>query len=271
MAYHIIRPRSGTASEWEEANPILGVREIGFEVPENGVGTGVVKMKMGDGSTPWTNLPYAIEKGLTSEVIETDFESESDEAIPSVGAICQLINTSILSTQKITDANLTNWLSVYDTYNLCATINATSTTVVNVPYGGSGVVWTILVMGTSTRRKVVAFRDGSDEIYLRDWGGSSGWVNDWTKLPTNQDVVKTVFMLHTTGSLAGNSDHEITVGMPDEYEVIEAIVPVTFAVTADWSTRVIFTSIDVSKSKINVHTVGSTAQQYIIGYYVHYK
>lgn len=59
MAYKI-RPRAGSAAEWAEANPVLAEREIGYEFPANGVGTGYVNMKMGDGVTPWNDLPYAV-------------------------------------------------------------------------------------------------------------------------------------------------------------------------------------------------------------------
>ena len=55
-----IRPRSGRKTDWETANPILLEREIGYEYPNGGIGSGPVKMKMGDGVTPWNDLPYAI-------------------------------------------------------------------------------------------------------------------------------------------------------------------------------------------------------------------
>ena len=62
MSFYKMRPRSGTATQWATANPILAEREIGYEVPDDGIGTGVVKMKMGDGVTAWSDLPYAINK-----------------------------------------------------------------------------------------------------------------------------------------------------------------------------------------------------------------
>lgn len=58
MAYTKIRPRRGTASEWIKANPVLLEGEIGIEVPSTGIGTGLVRMKFGDGVTPWNSLPY---------------------------------------------------------------------------------------------------------------------------------------------------------------------------------------------------------------------
>lgn len=78
MSYYKIRPRSGTAAQWTSANPILAEREIGFEYPAGGLGTGRVKMKMGDGSTHWNDLPYA----TVSPIVE-NVESSSTENVPS--------------------------------------------------------------------------------------------------------------------------------------------------------------------------------------------
>ena len=60
MAYVKIRPRRSTAAEWEYDNPILAEGEMGVEVPITGVGTGFVKIKFGDGVTPWNDLPYGL-------------------------------------------------------------------------------------------------------------------------------------------------------------------------------------------------------------------
>lgn len=60
MAFYTIRPKSGTATQWSTANPVLREREIGFEYPDGGLGTGEIKMKMGDGVTAWNDLEYAI-------------------------------------------------------------------------------------------------------------------------------------------------------------------------------------------------------------------
>jgi hypothetical protein len=43
--------RRGTATQWANANPILGSGEIGFE-------TDTGQFKMGDNSTVWADLPY---------------------------------------------------------------------------------------------------------------------------------------------------------------------------------------------------------------------
>lgn len=48
----VIQPRRGTAAQWESANPILAIGEIGYE-------TDTKKTKRGDGATQWNDLPYS--------------------------------------------------------------------------------------------------------------------------------------------------------------------------------------------------------------------
>ena len=58
--YARIVPRRDTARNWNLFNPILLNGEMGIEVPDSGIGTGQVKVKLGDGITPWNGLAYAI-------------------------------------------------------------------------------------------------------------------------------------------------------------------------------------------------------------------
>ena len=46
-----IQMRRDTASNWKDANPTLADGEQGFE-------TDTMRFKMGDGTTPWNDLPY---------------------------------------------------------------------------------------------------------------------------------------------------------------------------------------------------------------------
>ena len=74
MSFAKIRPRRGTANQWNNANPILAEGEIGIEVPSTGVGTGTVKIKFGDGSSHWNDLPYGIDTpNDVSDVISDEF------------------------------------------------------------------------------------------------------------------------------------------------------------------------------------------------------
>ena len=70
MAYVRIRPRRSTRDEWEYYNPVLAEGEMGIEVPDTGVGTGTIKVKIGDGVTRWKDLPYAINLENIEDSIE---------------------------------------------------------------------------------------------------------------------------------------------------------------------------------------------------------
>jgi len=52
-----IQVRRGTASEWTTANPTLSAGEIGFETDTN-------KFKIGNGSSNWNSLAYAVEEPI---------------------------------------------------------------------------------------------------------------------------------------------------------------------------------------------------------------
>ena len=85
MAFYTIRPKSGTKTQWEQANPVLREREIGFEYPDGGLATGLVKMKMGDGTTAWNSLPYAIvgqeEFDITDHLEDSLTSTATDKAL----------------------------------------------------------------------------------------------------------------------------------------------------------------------------------------------
>lgn len=55
-----IRPRRGTDAAFTRKNPLLEEGEMIFVVPETGVGTGPSKIKIGDGTSRYVDLPYAI-------------------------------------------------------------------------------------------------------------------------------------------------------------------------------------------------------------------
>lgn len=105
MAYTKIRPKAGKKEEWQEANTILNEREIGFEYSEGGLGAGKVKMKIGDGATPWNDLPYAIDGTievpaniLTADNICNDIEGGTSE-------------TQVPSTKYLHDDVLSNYVT----------------------------------------------------------------------------------------------------------------------------------------------------------------
>lgn len=61
MGYKKFRPARGTKYEWETINPVLVEGEWVVEVPDSGVGTGLSKFKIGDGTNKYVDLPYAFD------------------------------------------------------------------------------------------------------------------------------------------------------------------------------------------------------------------
>ena len=92
MSFAKIRPRRGTATQWTNANPILSEGEIGIEVPSTGVGTGLVKIKFGDGVTAWKNLPYGVNESAS---IVQNLDTEATDKVPSVSAVKAGINEAM--------------------------------------------------------------------------------------------------------------------------------------------------------------------------------
>ena len=73
----ILRPRRGTANVMAGGRKdiVLAAGEIFFEMPNTGIGSGFGKIKMGDGQTPYKDLPYF----LSNSTVSTD----EVEIIPS--------------------------------------------------------------------------------------------------------------------------------------------------------------------------------------------
>lgn len=66
----IIKPRGDIKSNWDSANPVLRMREWGVEW-DTTVGVGDVKIKIGDGVTPWSALDYVIVSDVTKKIVKT--------------------------------------------------------------------------------------------------------------------------------------------------------------------------------------------------------
>ena len=67
--------KRGTAARWAEVNPILEQGEPGFVYDEN-------RLKVGDGKTPWNDLPYIDGKREVSNFdYVSDFPAMGDEDV----------------------------------------------------------------------------------------------------------------------------------------------------------------------------------------------
>ena len=66
--------KRGTAARWRELNLVLEAGEPGFVLDEN-------KLKIGDGSTAWNDLPYIGESSVVNASTHYDFPSIGREDV----------------------------------------------------------------------------------------------------------------------------------------------------------------------------------------------
>lgn len=79
--------RHGTAAAWTSANPVLGAGELGGE-------TDTLKVKMGDGSTPWTGLAYVSEGSAGNRATAYTISAKTDDYTHVAGDAGKLITVT---------------------------------------------------------------------------------------------------------------------------------------------------------------------------------
>lgn len=72
-----IQTRRGTAAQWTSANPVLAAGEQGYE-------TDTGKIKVGDGTTAWTALPYPVDDAAAAAVAENPTIADLNTATASL-------------------------------------------------------------------------------------------------------------------------------------------------------------------------------------------
>lgn len=82
MSITTIKFRRGPSSEWIDKNPVLEHGEPGFEYEDEGSPTTITKQKIGDGATPWVDLPYVA--GDEPPVQEVSLSAATDVDISGV-------------------------------------------------------------------------------------------------------------------------------------------------------------------------------------------
>ena len=77
----IFKPRRGKASTMNgtKSSTVLAAGEMFIELPDTGVGTGICKMKMGDGVTAYSSLPYAMGGDIASTEITGSIVEDTSE------------------------------------------------------------------------------------------------------------------------------------------------------------------------------------------------
>lgn len=105
----IFKPRRGRASTMAgtKASTVLAAGEFFVELPDTGVGTGPCKIKMGDGSTTYPNLPYALGDEVSDVTITADSSASASAALANVvsgKSLGQLIGSLKQACSKNADA-----------------------------------------------------------------------------------------------------------------------------------------------------------------------
>ena len=111
-AYTTIQLRRDTASNWIATNPILAVGEMGIE-------TTTLKMKIGNGVTPWVSLPYASSPPAHNTELVSHYAS-FDAAVTALGSTPTTLYLDVASTMTATT-------TVPTTLSIQASINGTIT------------------------------------------------------------------------------------------------------------------------------------------------
>lgn len=176
-----IQLRRGTAAQWTSANPVLSAGEQGWESDTN-------KVKIGNGSTAWASLPYAITgasgtvtsitagTGLSGGTITTTGTIAIDTSVTADLSTAQTLTNKTLTTPTITQGQATPTFSANaytlvagDAGKLLLASNSSTAGTVNIPTNASvafatGTQITILQTG-SGQLTVQAANSGTTTVY----------------------------------------------------------------------------------------------------------
>lgn len=135
-----IKLRRGTSSEWTSVNPTLAAGEAGVETDTN-------KIKIGDGSTAWTSLNYAV-----------DFSSYATQTYVNNSA-----NTKVDKTITINEQTGTTYTLVLSDASKLVELNNASAITLTVP-ANSSVAYDV---GT----KIDLLQTGAGQVTVTGAGG----------------------------------------------------------------------------------------------------
>ena len=115
----LTRMKRMTASEWSAQNPVLALGEIGVEY-----GAGVMKFKVGDGTTAWASSPY-YSSGTTTVVVGTPVITSNNTSVSGVTYAVNLSAVSSLANGSIASFEIEWWDGAKQTVS--ASSNSAST------------------------------------------------------------------------------------------------------------------------------------------------
>lgn len=135
-----IQIRRGTAAQWTSANPTLAAGEMGFE-------TDTLKAKIGNGSTAWNSLSYAITGAAGTVTSITAGTGLSGGTITSTGTIAIDSTVATLTgSQALTNKDLTSGTNTFPT---SLTTASNSQTFTNKTFDTAGTGNSFSINGTA--------------------------------------------------------------------------------------------------------------------------
>jgi len=99
LALAQILPRRGTSAQWIASNPVLASGEIGFD-------STVKRMKIGDGNTVWSGLPWATADNATIQRLQDLAQDIEGGVEPTDAIVASAINNPQSATKQALDATI---------------------------------------------------------------------------------------------------------------------------------------------------------------------
>lgn len=139
------RPKRGKKATAETQNIILKPGELFFEYPDTGIGTGSGKVKMGDGSTPYKDLPYFLDNTgsgggstVTVDVDDSIIEFTDDASTDNTELLNKVVSGAklkvIIAAIKKLLSNINTSIGSYSSSitNLTNTVNSLNNSVTSI-------------------------------------------------------------------------------------------------------------------------------------------
>lgn len=166
-----IKLRRDTSANWAIVNPVLGLGEPGLE-------TDTLKIKYGDGTSPWNSIPYP-----TVLSTPTPAAALTGTTIPP-----NIINSSLTSVGTLINLTVTNPIQGSITGNaVTATTATTATSAVNATNAVNANIATTLSGGSNYQ---IVYQTGTGQItYMTAPALGNTWLNwtgsayAWSQLP----------------------------------------------------------------------------------------
>jgi hypothetical protein len=166
-----IKLRRDTSANWAIVNPVLGLGEPGLE-------TDTLKIKYGDGTSPWNSIPYP-----TVLSTPTPAAALTGTTIPP-----NIINSSLTSVGTLIGLTVTNPIQGSITGNaVTATTATTATSAVNATNAVNANIATTLAGGANYQ---IVYQTGTGQItYMTAPALGNTWLNwtgsayAWSQLP----------------------------------------------------------------------------------------